>query len=95
MSRLLLALLLMSGSVAAAQPASESKLPKNCKPAELTSSGSATSEEKAKRNAKVSLMAHLSSQYPGDYSARLLGTAGFKCENRILWLCAASVRYCK
>jgi hypothetical protein len=94
MRRSLVFLMLMSVS-AAAVPAPEGKLSKTCRPAEILSSGSATSEQTAKRNAKVSLMVQLNSRYPGDFSSRILGAAGYKCEKRLLWLCVASVRYCQ
>lgn len=87
--------MLLSVFAASSPPVQEGKLPATCKPAELISSGSATSEQTARRNAKVSLMAQLNSRYPGDFSSRILGPAGYKCEKRLLWLCVASVRYCQ
>lgn len=91
--KLVLPCLMLMAATAAATP--EAKPSATCKPAELISSGSSTSEQTAKRNARVSLMAQLNSRYPGDFSSRILGAAGYKCEKRLLWLCVASVKYCQ
>ena len=95
MKRLVLACILVGAVAGPPLPASAAALAASCPAATLTNSGTATSEDRAKRNAEVSLMSKLGSLYPGDLTWRLLGPVGYECRNPLLWLCEASVRYCK
>jgi hypothetical protein len=94
MKRRVLGCILVGAVAGPPLPASEPALAASCKASTLTSSGTATSEDRAKRNAKVSLMSKLGSLYPGDFTSRQLGPVGYECRNPLLWLCKATVRYC-
>lgn len=65
-----------------------------CKPLIVTSSGTATSQRIAIRNAKVSLMAQLEDLYPGEFRSRMMGPVEYDCKNPLLWRCAAKVKIC-
>lgn len=65
-----------------------------CNPLTVTSSGTATSQRIAERNAKVSLMAQLEDLYPGEFRSRMMGPVEYDCKNPLLWRCAAKVKIC-
>jgi hypothetical protein len=95
MKQLVLASILVGTVAGPPLPASAPALAASCQAGTLTNSGTATSEDRAKRNAEVSLMQKLGSLYPGDLTSRLLGPVGYECRNPLLWLCEATVKYCK
>jgi len=65
-----------------------------CNPLTVTSSGTATSQRIAERNAKVSLMVQLEDLYPGEFRSRMMGPVEYDCKNPLLWRCAAKVKIC-
>ena len=56
--------------------------------------GNATSQEKAKRNARISLERNLNRAYPGDSKRYLRNGIEYNCKNSVLWLCKAKVKVC-
>lgn len=66
-----------------------------CKEAALIGHGSATSEKKAKRNARLDVKSKIERQYPGDSKRHMSDGIGYKCEKSVLWLCQAKVMICQ
>lgn len=65
-----------------------------CKQATLSGNGSATSMDKAKRNARIALISKIENRYDGDARAHFNGPIGYECKNPLLWLCEAKVTLC-
>ena len=74
---------------------SPSALAAGCKEATIIGHSSATSEKKAKRNARLDVKSKLERQYPGDSKRRMSGDIEYKCKKSVLWLCQAKVMICQ
>lgn len=66
----------------------------SCVPATVTSHGTATSQDTAKRNALVSLNAKLEDLFPGEFRSRMKGAVEYECKNPLLWRCLARAKVC-
>lgn len=66
-----------------------------CKSGQISATGTATTKAKAKRNARISLMATLNRLYPGDARSRIRGPIGYACKNPLLWSCRARIPICR
>lgn len=76
-------------------PASQSVAASKCSIGTVSASGTATAKSKAQRNAKISLMARLRKQFPGEAKSRLRGSISYACKKPLLWRCKAIVKICK
>jgi hypothetical protein len=87
--------LLLAVAAATATIAPQTAAAAACKQTSFTGNGSATSEEKARRNARLALISKIENRYPGNSASPMLGPIGYKCKNPLLWLCEATVTLCK
>lgn len=76
-------------------PAPQSMAASHCSIGTASASGTATAKSKAQRNAKISLMAQLRKQYPGEAKSRMRGPVGYACKKPLLWRCRATVKICR
>lgn len=66
-----------------------------CKVPIFEGHGNAMSQEKAKRNARISLETNLRRVHPGDSKRYLSKGIEYKCKKFVLWQCIAKAKVCK
>ncbi|WP_419914539.1 hypothetical protein [Hoeflea sp.] len=65
-----------------------------CSPRVPEGHGNATTESKAKRNARINLERNLERSFPGDSKRYLRSGIEYDCEKSVLWLCKATAKIC-